>query len=195
MAEGDILTLCIRLFSELLLNRYQLPLPDPDESLLSRHAHSILTQNRSLLKQFKSGHRSVEFNNLVLPQSGPAVEAIGHAMAYSAGLRAGVPQCVLDVYEADIIRRDPAWYSENAGLSQMDQRRREDAAVTKMMEGLPGYLDGLGIERYVQAPIVSDRAWKAYLEELTAYEGNAVGPLVDLRPDHQRLDGAALAKL
>ncbi|KAF8347532.1 acyl-CoA oxidase [Amanita rubescens] len=177
IAEGDVLVLCIRLFSELLQNRFSIPLPDPQQSLLARHASSLLEENRRLFKSFSSNHRSEMFNSLILPQAQLAVEAIGHALAYSNGLKAGLPQPILDVYECAVIRQDPAWYSEQAGITRIDQRLREDVAISSMLPDLPTYLSELHIENYVTAPIVSDDAWKAYLEELPVYTGSTLGRL------------------
>ncbi|EGO19913.1 hypothetical protein SERLADRAFT_442727 [Serpula lacrymans var. lacrymans S7.9] len=121
IAEGDVLTLCIRLFSELLLNRYTIPLPPSDHSLLAHHAHSLLSENLSLLASLPGGHRSPTYNSLILPQAELAIEAMGHALAYAAALASHVPQPILDVYESAVIRRDPAWYSEHGGLSRVQQ--------------------------------------------------------------------------
>jgi len=172
IAEGDVMTLCIRLFSELLLERYTVALPDPGESLLANHASSLMEENAALLQSF-GNHRSEAFNALILPQSQTAIEAIGHAMAYSSALKADLPQPILDIYECAVIRQDPAWYSEH-GLSRMDQRYREDAAVSSALPHLATYLDALNIENYVYAPIVSDAAWKDYLAGLPVHTGNAV---------------------
>ncbi|KAJ7596020.1 acyl-CoA oxidase [Mycena floridula] len=171
IAEGDVMTLCIRLFSELLLERYTVPLPDAGESLLSNHAWSVLEENSTLLKSF-GDHRSDKFNALILPQSQMAIEAIGHAMAYSNALRANIPQPILDIYECSVIRQDPAWYSEH-GLTRLHQRYREDAAVTSALPHLTEYLDALDIDAYVSAPIVSDASWKDYLAGLPIYTGSA----------------------
>ncbi|KAH6904274.1 acyl-CoA oxidase [Coprinopsis sp. MPI-PUGE-AT-0042] len=174
IAEGDVLTLCIRLFSELVQGRYALPLPGPSESALAQHTHSVLDENVALYKHFGSDHRSAEFNSLILPQSQLAIESIGHAMAYSAAVEAGLPQAILDVYECAIIRQDPAWYSESLGITRMQQRIREDQAVTSFMRRLPDYLSDLKIENYVQAPIVEDSTWKSYVSLLPQYSGNAL---------------------
>ena len=171
-------TLCIRLFSELLLQRYQIPLPDASESLLARNAVSLFEENKALLQQLPGGHRGQAFNTLILPQAEHAIEAMGHSMAYSAGLQKGLPKPILDVYECAAIRRDPAWYSEIGGLTRHDQRIREDEAVTRAMPHLAAYLDDLNIEAYVLAPIVSDAAWKKYYGALSAFKGNAV-PVFD----------------
>lgn len=179
IAEGDILTLCIRLFSELLQGKYEVPMPDPGESLLALHASSLLEENMALLKSLDGDYRGDSFNALILPQSQPVVEAIGHALAYSAALRAKLPQPLLDVYECAAIRQDSAWYSEQGGLSRMDQRLREDAAVSSMLPQLRSFLAHLDIENYVTAPIVSDAGWKEYLAALPIHTGNAI-PQVDL---------------
>ncbi|KAJ3569826.1 hypothetical protein NP233_g4801 [Leucocoprinus birnbaumii] len=174
IAEGDILALCIRLFSELLLGRYEIPLPPPEESLLARHAVALLEENIQLFKTLKCDHRSDSFNNLLLPQSQTVIEAMGHAFAYSAALKAGLPQYVLDVYECSVIRQDPAWYSECGGVNRLSQRLREDAAITSMLPHLSAILSDMNIEQYVNAPIVTDAQWKAYLSQLPVHTGNAI---------------------
>ncbi|KAG6890035.1 hypothetical protein C0995_012492 [Termitomyces sp. Mi166 len=174
IAEGDVLTLCIRLFSELLQKRYEVPMPDPDESLLALHASSLLEENIALLQSIDGDYRSDSFNALILPQSQVVVEAIGHALAYSVALRSNLPKPILDVYECAVIRQDPAWYSEQGGLSRIVQRRREDAAVSAMLPDLSSYLEQLNISSYVQAPIVTDVGWKDYLASLPIHTGNAI---------------------
>ncbi|KAH0828679.1 acyl-CoA oxidase [Lanmaoa asiatica] len=106
------------------------------------------------------------------------IEAMGHSMAYSAGVQRGLPKPILDIYECAVIRRDPAWYSEKGGLTRHDQRVREDRAVTSAMPHLAAYLDNLNIEGYVSAPIVSDAAWKKYYGAMPVFKGNAV-PVFD----------------
>jgi hypothetical protein len=101
------------------------------------------------------------------------IEAIGHALAYSAALKAKLPQPILDVYESAVVRQDPAWYSEEANLSRKKQRTREDAAVSSMIPQLSSYISQLNIEKYISAPIVSDAAWKEYLESLPVHTGTA----------------------
>ncbi|KAK0212238.1 acyl-CoA oxidase [Desarmillaria ectypa] len=171
VAEGEILTLCIRLFSELLLKRYTIALPDADESLLAQHAHGLMEENFQLLDGIGS-HRSKEFNSLILPQSQPVIEALGHAFAYSAAKKAKLPQPILDVYECAVIRQDPAWYSE-AGVSRVQQRMREDRALSSMLPHLKAYISGLNMAEFATAPIVSNETWQAYAYELPVYSGNA----------------------
>lgn len=174
IAEGDVLTLCIRLFSELLQGHFEVPIPHASESLLDKHAASLLQENRDLFTSLKCEHRSNAFNSLILPQAQIVVESIGHALAYSAAMKAGLPKPILDVYEAAVIRQDSAWYSEEVRISRMDQRIREDAAVSSFMPHLDTFLTQLDIVNYVSAPIVTDKAWKDYLANLTVYTGRAI---------------------
>ncbi|TFK24107.1 acyl-CoA oxidase [Coprinopsis marcescibilis] len=174
IAEGDVLTLCIRLFSELVQERYTLPLPDPSESPLAQHSHSILEENVNLYKALGCNHRSDAFNSLILPQSEAAIEAMGHALAYSAAVESGLPKAILDIYECAVMRQDIAWYSEALGITRIQQRIREDAAISSFMPQLDTFLSKLDIENFVQAPIVTDDAWNSYIRDLPLYSGNAV---------------------
>lgn len=98
---------------------------------------------------------------------------MGHALAYSAAVKANLPQPILDVYECAVIRQDSAWYSEQGGISRINQRIREDAAVSSMLPHLASLLSQLDIDKYISAPIVSDASWKAYLAALPVHTGSA----------------------
>ncbi|RPD57016.1 hypothetical protein L226DRAFT_491028 [Lentinus tigrinus ALCF2SS1-7] len=172
IAEGDILSLCIRLYNELILGRYSIPAPAHKETLLWRHAEGLLRTAREYVATC-GNHRSEKANAYVLPLAQAGVSAIGHALAYSAAIDAAVPKPLLDVYECAVIRLDAVWYSESAGLSSFEQRMREDSASAAVMPHLDQYLHDLNIAPYVRAPIVSDAAWKAYVKSLPTHSGNA----------------------
>ncbi|KAF4612701.1 hypothetical protein D9613_011755 [Agrocybe pediades] len=92
-----------------------------------------MQENVDLFLSLNCEHRSDAFTFLILSQSQTVIEAIGHALAYTAAVKAGLPQPILDVYKCAIIRQDPAWYSEQASITRMEQRLREDAAVSMFM--------------------------------------------------------------
>ena len=138
---------------------------------MAQHASSLLAEYTEALSQL-GGTRSQGYASIILPQAQPVVEAIGHAIAYSAAVKANLPKPILDVYECSVIRQDPAWYSEH-GIPRAAQRIREDMAISSMIPELPKFLSALEIENYVAAPIISDSRWKTYLAELTVYSGNA----------------------
>lgn len=169
-----MLTLCIRLFSELVQQQYAVPIPKSTESLLAHHATSLLEENIEIFSSLKGGHRSPAFNSLLLPQSELVIEAVGHALAYSEALKSGLPQPILDVYECAIVRRDSAWYTEKGGVTRIQQRVKEDMAVSSFMPHLEEFLEQLDIAKYVSAPILSDSAWKEYVQGLPAFTGDAI---------------------
>ncbi|RPD54060.1 acyl-CoA oxidase [Lentinus tigrinus ALCF2SS1-6] len=172
IAEGDVLSLCIRLYNELLLGRYSIPAPVHNDTLLWKHAEGLMRGAREYLATCND-HRSEKANAFVLPLAEAGVSAIGHALAYSAAVDAGIPKPLLDVFECAVVRLDAVWYSESAGLSSFEQRMREDRASAAVMPRLDEYLRDLQIARYVRAPIVSDAAWKAYVKILPTHSGNA----------------------
>ena len=193
IAEGDVLTLCIRLYNELILGRYSIPPPAHKDTLLWRHAEGRLRAAREFLATC-GDHRSEKASAFVLPLAEAGVGAIGHALAYSAAVDAGIPQPLLDVFECAVIRLDAIWYSESAGLSSFEQRMREDRASAAVMPHLDQYLRDLNIARYVRAPIVSDADWKAYFKLLPTHSGTA-DPNEDLKPSFQSRFEAVSARL
>lgn len=170
IAEGDIHVLCIRLFSELLLQRYSLPQPTHSKTLLSRHATGIFTRCLSVLSTLPKGHRDPGFNSLILPQSEAALTALGHALAYSAALDAGVPKPLLDIFELMAIRMDEAWYVENAGLTQANNVEMVDHAVSTALPHVQEYVDALNMRKYVDVPIQSDDTWDRWVETLRTHQ-------------------------
>lgn len=171
IAEGDILVLCIRLFSETLLGRYALPQPKHADTPLAQHARGIFTRCQDLLKTFKH-HREDSFNNLLLPQAELYVTALGHALAYSAALDAGLPEPLLALFECFVIRQDPAWYAEHLGLTDAKFRVKEDEAIRAALPHLPQYIEGLGVRRWVTAPIVEDKRFDEWVGLLKTHVGS-----------------------
>ncbi|KAI0270443.1 hypothetical protein BC834DRAFT_922464 [Gloeopeniophorella convolvens] len=189
IAEGDVLALCIRLWGELVLGRYTLPIPAAKESLLSRHAHALLDEGRQVLRRVPGGHRSEAAEYELLPESERAVLALGHACAYSAAKKAGIPQVLLDIYECAAIRGDPAWFSENAGLNREAQRAKEGAALREASPDIEKHLEDLNVKYAVRASIVSDSAWLGQVARMPKYKGNAQSGIPGVTPG---TDGARL---
>lgn len=74
-----MLALCIRLWGELLLGRYALPIPSAKEYLLAKHAHRLLEEARQTLRRLLGGHRSEAAEYELLPEAERAIVAQGHA--------------------------------------------------------------------------------------------------------------------
>ncbi|KAF8148429.1 acyl-CoA dehydrogenase NM domain-like protein [Crassisporium funariophilum] len=184
IAEGDILVLSIRLATELLLERYELPQTTNPSSLLARHEAGLISKYRNVLNSAPH-HRSPEVNNFVLPHCQRIVEAIGHRMAYDAAVAAGVSRDLVDLYVSSIIQLDPAWYVENLGLSVKNQEELQAKALDAILPNVETLIQGLGVDRYVAAPIASDKSWDAFVDGLELFEGDGHVQLGGHRPKYK----------
>jgi acyl-CoA oxidase len=177
------------LWAELILGRYALPIPPKKESLLARHAHGLIEEGRQLLRNIPGGHRSEAAEYSLLPDAERAIIALGHASAYSAAQKAGVPQVLLDIYECVAIRDDPVWFSEKAGISRDAQREREGVALRKAAPDIEKHLEDLDIKHAVRSSIISDQDWLAQVQRMPKFTGNAQSGIPGVHP---ALDGARL---
>jgi hypothetical protein len=177
IAEGDILALCIRLFSQLLQGLYQVEIPKAN-SLLSRRASQYLSNHSNTLRGIAEGHRSDEFNRMLLPKAEETIAAIGYALAYDAAVRAGVEKSLLDIFVGSIIRLDPTWFLCEGGFSTAeDIDRFEDQAISAAVPHLDRYIESLGVNRFVTSPLATEDGWTHYLPSLPKFEGQAIAKL------------------
>ncbi|EJD04373.1 uncharacterized protein FOMMEDRAFT_19615 [Fomitiporia mediterranea MF3/22] len=172
IGEGDLLALSIRLATELLLERYQVPQTDNPTSLLAQHEAGLISECRTLLKSMKS-HRSPEFNRQLIPQCQPIVEAIGCRMAYDAARARGIPEPFIALFEANAVKSDLAWYIERGLISRERARNMEADALDRAYPLLEEWLDNEENGKHVTAPIISDDTWKAFHDTLPIYSGSA----------------------
>ncbi|KAI3296062.1 hypothetical protein DTO002I6_3745 [Penicillium roqueforti] len=177
-AEGDIRVLAIRLASELLLGRYQMPPPNDSTSPIARHEASLFSEARDLLQQGAKGiHRSERFNRNILPLALPLVEAIGHRMAYEAAIDANVDPSLLNLYESGVLKEDSAWYVEQGGLSREIQREMEAQAVDVLLPRMNDLLRASGVQPYSNAPMTSKMLWNDFVSGLEVFSGDAPSDL------------------
>jgi len=165
VAEGDILVLSIRLATELLQGRYELPRTTDPTSILARHEAGLIAESRAILLRC-AHHRSEEVNRKILPNCQLIVEAIGHRMAYDAAVAQNLDRGLIDLYVASVMKLDPGWYIENAGLTRSAMMEMEAVALDAVLPKMESYVDGMGMEKYVTAPIVSDEKWNRFLGTL-----------------------------
>ncbi|KDQ27580.1 hypothetical protein PLEOSDRAFT_1076702 [Pleurotus ostreatus PC15] len=172
IAEGDILGLSIRLASELVLERYELPPPVQPDSLLASHELGLLSHCQKILARV-GDHRSEEYSRQLLPRAEKIVQSIGHRMAYDAAVSAAIPldKRITDLYLWSTVRLDEAWYSENMGISSELQFTKEDEALQEALPILDRWLDDTGVEPYVSAPIVSQDRWEGFVSGLECVRG------------------------
>ncbi|KAJ9130378.1 Acyloxidase [Pleurostoma richardsiae] len=160
IAEGDTLVLCIRLASELLLDRYALHAPKEREGLLAKYEHGIFGEAREKLAGMPGGHRSREFDGYILPRCGQLVGALGQRMAYEAAESSGLDHAILEFFEISCITNDLSWYNENAGLTRSKAADRQARALRNVLPLLPQLLDESEVAAYVTAPIINEKNQK-----------------------------------
>ncbi|KAF7360502.1 hypothetical protein MVEN_00781000 [Mycena venus] len=169
IAEGDSLVLSIRLATEILLDRYSMiPSADP-ESLLARHEIGLFDNCRERLSQM-SNHRSPDFGRFILPQALRLVEALGHRIAYDAAVSLGVEKCLIDLYVVSCIKTDSAWYADYADLPQIAQLNMENVAIEAVLPCMWDLIEGMGVEDYATAPIVSQDSWDQLVASLETFQ-------------------------
>ncbi|PYH79560.1 acyl-CoA dehydrogenase NM domain-like protein [Aspergillus uvarum CBS 121591] len=175
-AEGDIRVLAIRLASELLIGRYQVPPPKDPESLLAQHEAGLFAEAKESLDLIGGIHRSEAFNRAILPLALPLIQAVGYRMAMEAAIEADIDPRLRSLYQAGVIKEDSAWFSEQGGLSRKVQRHMESQAADAVLPELKEFVEGTGAQLYCTAPMTSDTLWDNFVEELETFSGNAVWP-------------------
>ncbi|KAK0479622.1 acyl-CoA oxidase [Armillaria novae-zelandiae] len=146
IAEGDVLVLCIRLASELLLRRYSIPETSNSNSLLAKHESAIFNKYTAMVEEH--GHRGDHYRSFILPRSQTIIESIGHRMAYDAAVAQGVPQALIDIYECYSIKGDVGWYIEAGILTQDQVASMEDRAMKAAFPHMSQWVDGMGVSDY-----------------------------------------------
>ncbi|KAJ7479856.1 acyl-CoA dehydrogenase NM domain-like protein [Mycena latifolia] len=173
IAEGDTLVLCIRLATELLIGRYELPPPKYPSCLAAKHEAGLFRECREELNGKMGGqHRSDAFNRLMLPRCKGLVEAIGQRFFYEAAKEAGLEQAVLDLYEANIVKHSPTWFAAHLGMDGSVQAAHEDAAITAALPHLERWLQWSGGKDYALAPIMTQSRWDAFLLGFPSFRGD-----------------------
>ncbi|CAG8904521.1 unnamed protein product [Penicillium egyptiacum] len=180
IAEGEILVLCIRLATEILLGRYQIPTATKPNSLIAKHEEGYIAELQKLLGSIQEGHRSEAYNSRMLPHCRSIILAIGHRMAYEAAVDTGVDPDLLALYEAGVVKTDSSWYVENLGLSRADQFEMECKAADALVPRVGELLDSLDtMEPYITAPILSTKRWETFVAGCETVEGDASFEIVD----------------
>ncbi|KAI9376624.1 acyl-CoA dehydrogenase/oxidase [Aspergillus egyptiacus] len=172
-AEGDIRILAIRLASELLIGRYEMPRPNNPESPLARHEAALLAEAGEDLQRLGGVHRSEGYNRNILPLSLALVQAIGHRMAFEAAIEAEVDPRIVALYASGIVLEDSAWYTEQGALSRKTQQEMEARAADALVPELERLVAETGAEEYCSAPMTSAELWDGFVAELEEFRGAA----------------------
>lgn len=167
------------LASELLIGRYEMPPPRTPSNPIAQHEASLLSEAKSLLQHRAQGdHRSRHFDRDVLPLALPLVEAIGYRMAIEAAQEANIDPRIIKLYEAGVMKEDPAWYAEKGGLCRDLQRDMEAQAADDLLPDLKDIMQQSGMQAYCNAPMTSKVLWDEYVAGLETFEGSAPSRLL-----------------
>ncbi|EKM53857.1 uncharacterized protein PHACADRAFT_145387 [Phanerochaete carnosa HHB-10118-sp] len=172
IAEGDVLVLSIKIATEMLQGRYQVPAARDPKSQLARHEAGIFEECRAVLASC-AHHRSNEVNKLILPQCQAIIEAMGHRMAYEAAVAAGVQQPLIDLYVASCMKLDAAWYIENAGVSRRVLAEMETKALDAVLPQVGQLIKAMNVEPWITSKIISDERWNSFIATCQVFDGQA----------------------
>ena len=171
-----MLALCIRLWGELVLGRYALPIPSAKEFLLAKHAHGLLEEVRQTIRRLPGGHRSEAAEYELLPEAERAIVAQGHAAR-------GCRRCYLTCTSA---RRSAVTRLGSPRTPAIRARTSARGRAPRSAPDIERYLD---VGYAMRASIVSDAAWPGQVERMPKYKGNAQSGIPGVMPGN---DGARL---
>ncbi|KAI1820723.1 putative acyl-CoA oxidase [Xylaria intraflava] len=170
VAEGDYTVLCIRLVSEVLLGRYELPEARMKTCLLAKHEAGIWQEARELIASLgDKHHRSEAVSAHLLPRCREMIKATGHRMAYEAAAMGGkVKREALDLFESSCIKSDLSWYCQFEGLRRNDFHARDTATVKAALPLLQEFLSQreAAAAAAAVAPIMDEDSWDEFVTNL-----------------------------
>ncbi|KAI0184913.1 acyl-CoA dehydrogenase/oxidase [Xylaria flabelliformis] len=177
IAEGDYTVLCIRLVSEVLLGRYELPEAKMKMSLLAKYEAGIWQEAREMIESLGSqDHRSEEINAHLLPRCRDMVKATGHRMAYEAAATSGkLKPAALRLFESTCMKKDLSWYCQFEGLSRNDFLAKDAEAAKEALPLLQDFLSHQsGHYETVVAPIMDENSWDEFVCNLPTFKGTTI---------------------
>jgi hypothetical protein len=162
------------LASELLQDKYQIPPPENPDSLLAKHEKGLFQDLKQFIARDSAGntnHRSDHFAQTITPRARDLIQAIGHRFAYESALTSGVVRKeVFDVWEADCMLQDAAWYVENTELTNQGIHQRYQKAIESVRPHLDAIIGEWGMEKHFgSTPLVSKEHWDGFMGDLTVF--------------------------
>ena len=192
---SHMLTRCVGLAVELCLGKYEMPRETRPDCLLAKYEAGLADEAMAILQSIPEGHRSQQFNRLLIPRCRPIVEGIGNRMVYEIALAAGVDPNLVALYEVGAIRKNLSWYVEAGLLTRGKVDEMEIEAIDALEPRLDNMLDQLEIAPYITAPIVKESTWNAFVSGLDVCRGNGEYPLFENPGNTMRVDVGAKASV
>ena len=82
-----------------------------------------------------------------------------------------------------VIKMDPGWYVEHAGLGRQVQHEMEDRTASAVLPNLEMWLEKTNAGPYCIAPILSQDSWAQFEDSLPCYSGNGVYEVISSAKD------------
>lgn len=158
----------------MLQGKYELPPSEHPCSPLAKHEIGLFEELRLFLKDDKGrrlDHRSEMFSQHVTPRAVELITSIGHRFAYDIAKSTGsVRQELIDVWEADCMLENAAWYIENMGITASQMREKHVTSIRRMRPLLPEILAEFDMERHCSStPLISKRHWDDLMASLPSF--------------------------
>ncbi|KAI0811666.1 acyl-CoA dehydrogenase/oxidase [Xylaria sp. FL0064] len=171
VAEGDYTVLCIRLASEVLLGRYEIPEARIKTCPLARHEDGVWQETRDLIESLGiTDHRSEEINAHLLPRCRDLIKATGHRMAYEAAVDSGkVKPAALRLFESTCMKSDLSWYCEFEGLNRNEYLANDTKAAQEALPLLQEFLIQSRPPGATVAPIMDEGSWDEFVQSLPTF--------------------------
>lgn len=144
----------------MLQGKYELPPFEHEDSPFAKYELGLFNNLRSYLEDDngeRASHRSARFSQHVTPRAVDLIASIGHRFAYDIEKSMGsVRQELIDVWEADCMLENAAWYVENGGMSEAQLWEKRVASIECMRPLLPTVLKEFDMERHCASiPLIS----------------------------------------
>ncbi|KAI1817998.1 acyl-CoA dehydrogenase/oxidase [Poronia punctata] len=171
IAEGDYTVLCIRLVSEVLRGRYEIPKATLKDCLLAKHEAGVWEEARALIGSLTDkDFRGEEFNALILPRCRDIIRATGHRMAYEAAARETITPEILRLFECICIKADLSWYMESGDLTRAAFYKRDAQAGRDAIPELQSFLTQDMAPHLPRVPIMYEEAWNEFEKVLPEFK-------------------------
>ena len=144
--------------------------------LLAQHEKGLFSDLQQFVARDSEGntnHRSDHFSQNITPRARDLIQAIGHRFAYESALSSGaVRKELLDVWEADCILQDAAWYVENTELTSRGIHEKYRKAIESARPLLDTVIGEWDMERHFgSTPLVSKEHWDEFMGDLPVFGG------------------------
>lgn len=138
-AEGDILIICIKALTDILLEKTKVPFPKIDETLPLYNKEIMLIEN--IKKSCNYDYSFEKFNNNIVPYALDICKCIGRRLAYEAAKINNIDKVLLNIFNLYITDSSLEKYFELFDI---------------MLLNVEKYVDDFNVKHEIDVPILDD---------------------------------------